>query len=144
MSNEKSIESTFAIPQTSCHMKSYGTNELSGIVFHGYTFDSHVWTAIKNRLESTPKGQKIVIGKNETYMPVVTDKNEDLRQREAMIELITNITGAPEPFDREIARARMLNPEQWKYMLDQWIAHLDDRANFLNAQKLAQQNGLAA
>ena len=139
------IEDTFAISKTSCEMHGYGTDEPCGVVFHGYTVDSKQWEAAKKSIQGRPKEQRLILGVRENYMTFTPDQEAELNQRLVLIEVITDIEGIEGyTFDRKDARERLLDPEQWKYWLDQWRDHLDDRANFTKPQKSMQLSGLAA
>ena len=140
-----SLSDTFAVSKTSCSMNGYGTNEPCGVVFHGYTIDSRQWEAAKKSIQGRPKEQKLILGKRENYMAITPDEEAELNQNLVLIEVITDITGIEGyVFDRKDARERLLDPEQWKYWLDQWKDHLDDRANFTKPQNPMQRAGLAA
>ena len=124
------IASLAAPSKTKLELKHPNTDEPLGITFHGYTTESAEWDAAEEKAaKENEKGGKaqIIMGKDEQRMEI--DREQGKQRRQLLIQSVTDITGDPNFKFTTDARDELLNNPQYRWMIEQWGAHIDNRKN---------------
>lgn len=104
------------------------TKELTGVKITGFTPDSKEWRDADKKLSKPNQKQYITVQKKETKIELDSDSGE--KQRELVKSIVTDIQGIDKwEYTKEKGISLLGNPI-YSWILDDWIEHLDDRANF--------------